>query len=146
MGKIFTKTMMARWQDCYPAGIIYYPKYFELTSALIEDWFEEALGIAYADLRAVRHLGLPTVRVTCEFAKPCKHGARIALSLAVKSLGRRSFTLSFRGRVDGSQCLHCEQTLGMISQPGFRAVDILGDLRGVMELYLASDSPRNGVS
>ena len=146
MDKVFTKTMVARWQDCDPAGIIYYPKYFELMSALIEDWFDEALGIAYADLRAVRHLGLPTVRVACDFAKPCKHGDKIALSLCVKHLGRRSFTLTFRAQVDGAQCLRCEQTLVMISQPGFRAVDIPDDLRALMESYVASDSPRNEVS
>jgi 4-hydroxybenzoyl-CoA thioesterase len=146
MAIVFNKAMLARWQDCDPAGIIYYPKYFEMMSALLEDWFEEALGLAYTDLHGARRLGLPTVRISCDFVKPCRLGDTIALSLCVTHLGRSSMSLAFRGNVKGAECLRCEQTLVMISKETFRAADIPDDLRALIEPYLASDLPRKEAS
>jgi 4-hydroxybenzoyl-CoA thioesterase len=40
-----SRTVRIEWGDCDPAGIIYYPRYFEIFDASTAAVFERALGI-----------------------------------------------------------------------------------------------------
>ena len=63
----FESKKLIRFQHCDPAGIVFYPQYFVLFHELIEDWFNDGLEVNYADLIAVQRLGVPTVRIECDF-------------------------------------------------------------------------------
>jgi 4-hydroxybenzoyl-CoA thioesterase len=46
----FTRTVPIRFSHCDPAGIVYFPHYFDMFNGLIEDWYTEQLGVDYAKL------------------------------------------------------------------------------------------------
>jgi acyl-CoA thioesterase FadM len=37
----FTRTVPIRFSHCDPAGIVYFPHYFDMFNGLIEDWYTE---------------------------------------------------------------------------------------------------------
>ena len=45
-----SRTVRIEWGDCDPAGIIFYPRYFEIFDASTAALFERALGITKRDV------------------------------------------------------------------------------------------------
>lgn len=46
----FTRSVPIRFSHCDPAGIVYFPHYFDMFNGLIEDWYGQELGYDYAEL------------------------------------------------------------------------------------------------
>ena len=128
-GDRFVKEMLVRFSHCDPAGIVFYPQYFVLFNALVEDWFNEALGIDYAAFIRERRVGLPTVKIASEFLRPSRIGERLTMSLAVTKMGRRSLVLSIDGSSGGEERLRTEQVLVTTSLDTHRSIEIPADLR-----------------
>lgn len=139
VARVFTRVLTARWADCDIAGIVYYPKFFDMINVLTENWFEEELGTSYAELMREHHIGFPTVRVVCDFLVPCPMGADIELSLSVASLGRSSMALDFSGQVGGKPCLRAVHTLVMMSRDTYSAMPIPEELRARIKPFLNTE-------
>lgn len=114
----YSKRAKVRFADVDPAGIVFYPRYFELLNAAIEDWFEEALGLSFAEMHLRMDLGVPTVKLECDFSAPSFLGDEIDVDLDVLELGRSSCTLAFRMSDGDSErlsgrivlvCMHLKQ-------------------------------------
>jgi len=136
MAQIFKRVMSVHWGDCDVAGIVYYPRFFEMINTLTEDWFKEQLGTSYAQWMHAHRTGFPTVRVNCDFLMPCQYGEDVELSLCVASLGRSSLALEFTGKVAGKPCLRAVHTLVMMSRDTYSAVAIPDELRARIEPFL----------
>lgn len=89
----FTVQRLVRFSDCDPAGMVFYPQYFVMLNALVEDWFTQGLQVDYAHLLGTRRIGLPMVSLQCEFKAPSRMGETIALQLRLLRQGARSLTL-----------------------------------------------------
>ena len=63
MTAAFEREVLIRFGHCDPAGIVFFPRYYELLNAFIEDWFNDGLGVSYAALLGPRRVGLPTVQL-----------------------------------------------------------------------------------
>ena len=127
--RVFRVLRRIRFSDCDPAGIVFYPQYFVLFNALVEDWFNEALGIEYAAFIRERRVGLPTVKISSDFLLPSRIGERLAMGLAVTRMGRRSLVLSIDGSSGGEERLRTEQVLVTTSLDTHRSIEIPADLR-----------------
>ena len=88
------KQELVRFGHCDPAGIVFYPRYFEMVNALIEDWFTQGLGVNYAELLGPRRIGVPTVSLNSQFKRISRMGDTLTQTIAVKSLGTTSVTLT----------------------------------------------------
>src|SRR6476661_7719101 len=91
------RTTRIEWCDCDPAGIIFYPRYFEIfdtgTTALIE----RALGmnkIAY--LKAYDFVGHPVVETRARFRQPTRFGDDISIETKLVECGESTFKLEHR--------------------------------------------------
>ena len=91
------RTTRIEWCDCDPAGIIFYPRYFEIfdtgTTALIE----RALGmnkIAY--LKAYDFVGHPVVETRARFRQPTRFGDDISIETKLVECGESTFNLEHR--------------------------------------------------
>lgn len=126
--KAFRVKRMIRFFHCDPAGIVYYPEYFNMFQSLVEDWFNQALEINYADFISNRRLGLPTVRIECEFLLPSRIGETISLILRVKRIGRSSIALAITGMLGEEIRLQAHVTLVTTSLETHRAIPIPQDL------------------
>jgi 4-hydroxybenzoyl-CoA thioesterase len=89
----FVSQVPIRFAHCDPAGIIFFPQYLVLFNGLVEDWFNRALGVPYADMVAQDRTGLPIVHLECDFRAITRMGETVDLGLRVARLGHRSLTL-----------------------------------------------------
>lgn len=94
----FESTRLVRFSDCDPAGMVFYPQYFVMLNALVEDWFTHGLGVNYAQFLGARRLGLPMARLQAEFKAPSRMGEVVNFALALQRLGRRSLELGIQCR------------------------------------------------
>jgi len=90
----FVRPLRIRFAHCDPAGIVFYPQYLVLFNTLVEDWFDQGLGIPYASVLGPRRTGLPTVRLEVDFKAVSRMGEDVELGLSVERLGERSLTLA----------------------------------------------------
>ena len=133
----FEREIVVRMQHVDAAGIVFYPRYFEMVVQLIEDWFADGLGVDFHALHAVRGVGVPTVHVDIEFRRPSRLGDRLRFTLALLKLKRTSLMLDIRAWCDGEERLRLRQVLTCTSLgDDIRAIDIPDDLRAAMTRYL----------
>lgn len=92
--QVFRVSYPLRFAHCDPAGIAYYPRYFELCDAAIEDWTAEVLGVSRREMHLERRLGLPTVDLKASFTAPSRLGDMLDIIVAVERVGRSSVDLA----------------------------------------------------
>lgn len=54
---LYRQRRKVRFSDCDPAGMVFFPRYLSQMNDLVEDWFDDALGIGYADFITTRGFG-----------------------------------------------------------------------------------------
>lgn len=91
---MFRTSLPLRFAHCDPAGIAYYPRYFELCDAAIEDWTAAVLGIDRREMHLEMGLGLPTVSLHADFAEPSRLGDMLDFTVRVTRVGRSSVDLA----------------------------------------------------
>jgi 4-hydroxybenzoyl-CoA thioesterase len=129
----FQQQRAIRFSDCDPAAIVFYPQYFVMFNALVEDWVSEHLGISYRQLVVERRIGLPTVRLEVDFHAVSRMGDKVLLALDVERLGRRSITLALRcSGAGGAPRMTMRQVLVTTSLDTHASIDIPADLRGAI--------------
>jgi len=126
---VFYSDTLVRFSHCDPAGIIFYPHYFVMFNGMLEDWFNHALEINFADFITTRRLGLPTVNIHCDFVAPSKIGEVITLTLRIERIGKSSLTLAMHALLDNEIRITAQLTLCVVSFESGRAVPIPDDLR-----------------
>lgn len=89
----FEKPQKVLFRHCDPAGIIFYPRYFEMVNDLVEAFFDEALGWPFEQV--LEDAGVPTAEIRLRFTAPSRHGDHLRLCLRVARLGRASLGLEF---------------------------------------------------
>jgi 4-hydroxybenzoyl-CoA thioesterase len=136
----FERPVRIRFAHCDPAGIVFFPQYLTLTNGLVEDWFTEELGIDYAQMIGERRVGLPIVKLDCEFSRPSRMGETIALALAVKTIGRRSIGIEIAGRLGDEIRFRASQVLVTTSLESGVSIDIPGDIRAALTRFAADAS------
>lgn len=128
----FERPHRIRFAHCDPAGIVYFPQYFVLFNGLVEDWISEALGISYGGLITERRVGLPTVKLDCEFTAVSRMGDDVLLGLALERVGRSSMTLQLDCRGANDLRMRMTQVLVTTNLDTHRAMALHDDLRAAM--------------
>lgn len=90
---MFETRLPLRFGHCDPAGMAFYPRYFELCDAAIEDWTPAVLGVDRRAMHMEQGLGLPTVSLQAEFSTPGRLGDLLDFSITVTRVGRSSVDL-----------------------------------------------------
>jgi 4-hydroxybenzoyl-CoA thioesterase len=123
-GTAFSVDMPIRFSHSDPAGIVYYPNYFDMFNAVIEDWFTADLGIDYADQIMKDRIGLPTVHAECDFLVPSRMGEKLTYTLLVRAIGRSSLKLEIVGHVGAQERLRARLVLVVISLETHRSIPV----------------------
>jgi len=137
LSKVFVHDQLIRFAHCDPAGIVYFPRFFDLAHSTMEDWFASGLEQPLPDLIRERRVGTPTVSVQCEFVKPLRMGDTLRFELRVLKAGNASVQLAYTGKKDGVEHLRMLQTIAFMALDGGSATPIPEDLRPRIEEYLA---------
>lgn len=140
MNQVFVHEQLIRFSHCDPAGIVYFPRFFDLAHATMEDWLAEGVGQGLPVLIGERRMGTPTVSIQCDFAKTLRIGDTLRFELRVTKLGNASVQLAYSGKKqkDGDEHLAIRQTIVFMDLAAQRAIPIPEDLRPRIQAYLQS--------
>jgi 4-hydroxybenzoyl-CoA thioesterase len=132
---IFEREALIRFAHCDPAGMVFYPQYLVLFNGLVEDWFEQGLGLGFNHVVRELGVGLPTVSVQCEFSGPSRMGERVMLGLAVQRLGGKSITLELSCRCRGELRVKATQVLVTTRLATDQSIAVPAPLRSAIERF-----------
>lgn len=97
---MFNTEIKVRFNHVDAAGIVFYPRFYEMFNQVVEEWFEQKLGLDFAQLESEFSAGVPTVSIQAEFPSPSRLGDYLAFELSVVDVGNSSITLTIAARVD----------------------------------------------
>ncbi|PHP27971.1 acyl-CoA thioesterase [Limimaricola cinnabarinus] len=133
----FTTTRKVRFEHCDPAGIVFYPRYFEMLNACIEDWFDARLGHSFGAIHVTGGHAVPTARCEVRFSAPSRIEDRLTLTLRPVRLGRSSLDLKIGITSEGETRLQADFTLVHVAQATGRPVGWPEPLRRAIETEIA---------
>ncbi|MGH6725933.1 MAG: acyl-CoA thioesterase [Pseudolabrys sp.] len=131
----FTRGVTVRFSHCDPAGIVYFPHYFDMFNGLIEDWYGQELGYDYAELIMGSKFGFPFVHLDCDFKIPSRMGDIIELTLLVERIGRSSLGIAIVCHHGGMERLRAHMVTAMMSLETRQPVPLAPALRAKIETY-----------
>ncbi|GAB4359149.1 MAG: acyl-CoA thioesterase [Gammaproteobacteria bacterium] len=137
-GSVFTTRIPVRFEHVDMAGIVFYPRYFEMINQAVENWFAEALACPFRQLHGEMRLGIPTTHFDVHFDAPSRIGDELEFALTLPQLGNTSFTLDHTVTCNGESRLRIRQRLVCVTLDGIRPVRIPSDVRERMSRYLQS--------
>ncbi|MBC8070758.1 MAG: acyl-CoA thioesterase [Deltaproteobacteria bacterium] len=137
------------WGLCDPAGIVYFPRFFELFHGAMETWFAERLGVSYQQVITVRKLGFPSVHTEADFRRPSRFGDAVVVELRLTRIGRSSLTLDYvvRGAESDDDVRATGRTVAAVmdldpNSAGYqRGLPIPDDLRARLEAFGVTPAP-----
>lgn len=133
----FTMEIPVRFADTDPAGIVFYPRYFEMMNKVVEDWFAHGLGLPFRRMHLEEHVGVPAVSVEAVFENPSRLGDMLTFALTVRRIGTKSATIDIAATCDGEPRLNARQVIAYTTtRPAINAVPIPGDLCDRMAAFV----------
>jgi 4-hydroxybenzoyl-CoA thioesterase len=91
------RVIRVQWGDCDPAGIVYYPRYFEWFDASTVLLFENATGLTKIEmLERYAAAGMPMLETRAIFKAPSQYGDDIRIATRITELRRSSFLVHHR--------------------------------------------------
>lgn len=133
--KEFHYPKKVRFGHTDPAGIVFYPRYFEMINETIEDWFEE-LGFSFENMHLEQKFGVPLVKVEAEFATPSRIGDDLDFCLKVVRLGRSSLTIEITVTCGGEVRFHSIGTMAYVNLTKGKAAPWPDSLRDALAGWL----------
>ena len=127
---------LIRFHHCDPAGIVFYPQYFVLFNELVEDWFNQGLGVDFARFHVEQGFGVPMASIQCRFLSPSKVGEMLRLSLSINRIGRSSLELNVTGKSGGETRVQATFTVVLAALKTMRSVPFPDNLRAKLERYV----------
>ncbi len=119
----FSNSRLVRidWGDCDPAGIIFYPRYFDIFDASTSALFERVLGMSKFELlKTFNFAGLPLVHTRARFLRPTRYGDDVTVNTAI-TFGHSSFEVAHRLSLKGETCVECtEKRVWVVRDPDGR--------------------------
>ena len=90
------KEIHVEWGDCDPAGIVYFPRFFEYFDACTNALFEAA-GLRKAEmLRQYGLVGIPLVEANGQFYAPASFGETVVVESRIVDWGTSSFRVEHK--------------------------------------------------
>ncbi len=114
MAFLFPQKVLFR--HCDPAGIVFYPRYFEMMNDCVEAFFDTALDMPFQTLH--RTGAVPTAKMTTTFQNPSRHGDLLTIALTVTRVGRSSLDLAFQASAGTEPRLSAASTLVHVDETG----------------------------
>jgi 4-hydroxybenzoyl-CoA thioesterase len=95
------RTIHIEWGDCDPAGIVYFPRYFEFFDACTNALFESAGLPKQEMLKKYQLLGIPLVDARANFRVPSSFGDSVVVESRIVEWGKSSFSVEHKLFKDG---------------------------------------------
>ncbi|MBA4491071.1 thioesterase family protein [Paracoccus sp. S1E-3] len=104
------------FKHCDPAGIVFYPRYFEIINDAVEAMFSDLIGWPFEEMH--NGSGVPTATISVDFTAPSRHGDQIALEITIARLGRSSMVLKTVAMADEETRFIADHVLVCVNEEG----------------------------
>jgi len=131
----FTHRNAVMFQHCDPAGIVFYPRYFEMINAVVEVFFDTAIGWPFHRMHGAERVGVPMGRIEAEFPAASRLGDVLDWSLAVTRVGGASADLALRATCTGAVRVTARGTIVLVDLDRMKSRRWPDDRRAALELY-----------
>lgn len=113
---IFSFQQKVLFKHCDPAGIVFYPRYFEMMNDCVESFFDAELNWPFEQMHESG--GVPLAAISTQFRSPSRHGDFLQLNLEVIKLGRSSMDFTIQAECQTELRFKTESTLVHINSEG----------------------------
>ena len=131
--KVHSTYQIVRFQHCDPAGIVFYPRYYEMLNLTVEQFFEEKIGISFNQMQQDLHVTVPSVRIETDFFEASYLEDRLDFQLRLDKLGRSSLAFNISCRCGDEERLKALITLVCIDFSKKKAVAWPASVRSRIE-------------
>jgi 4-hydroxybenzoyl-CoA thioesterase len=132
----FQREVLVRFGHCDAAGWVFYPRYFEMISDFVEDWFEDGLEASAPGLFHHKRLLTPSVHFTVDFPRPTKYGDRLTFKLWAVKVGRTSCEVRIEASFHGELRMGVRQVLVFIGAADGRPTPIPPEVSSRMKRFM----------
>jgi len=139
MGQVFETNRLVRHGHTDPAGIVFYPRYFEMINETVEDFFRDALGRPFGEMHLQKNIGVPTVHIETSFLAPSFCDDVLTFSLCISKLGHASATFDITATCGDEQRLTTALTVAHVALREMKAVPFDDSLRAELTHYLINE-------
>ena len=133
---VFRHSIDVMFQHCDPAGIVFYPRFFEMMNEVTERFFSDVANWPFSRMHAVDRRGIPSVSARLDFRSPARLGDIMDWSMWVTRLGRSSATLAYAAEVGGRDVLGGEVAIVHTDLDAMSSLAWQDDMRTVLGAYL----------
>jgi 4-hydroxybenzoyl-CoA thioesterase len=130
---IYSRLIQIEFNHCDPAGIVFYPRYFEMVNSVIENFFADVVGRSFASMHNGASNGVPTVAMDAVFQRPSRLGDKVRFTLRVERVGGSSVRMVIEGSGPDGPRMQATMTLAWID--GMRAAPWPQEMRAALERY-----------
>ncbi len=136
MSKVFRLSRQVEFNHCDPAGMVFYPRYFEMISATIERFLADAVDYGWSTIDISGNgMGTPMGRIEVRFANPSYLGDWLDLDLTLARLGTASAGFDIRCSCRDETRFDCAATIIHAHTRGGRSAPWPDEIRARMSTY-----------
>lgn len=132
----FTTRQKVLFKHCDPAGIVFFPRYYEMLNDGIEAFFD-SISFPYETLH--KDAAVPTVKIETEFVRPSRHGDMLDLTVIPRKVGRTSLALTVTLASDDGLRVAYRSTMVHIDLGG-RPLPWPDNLRAALTAHVEEDT------
>ena len=129
----YTRLIQIEFNHCDPAGIVFYPRYFEMTNSVVENFFADVVGRSFAQMHGGAQNGVPTVQIAASFVAPSRLGDKVLFALQVLTVGHSSIGVRIIGACGDEPRMQADLTLVWID--GMRSAAWPDAMRAALVAY-----------
>jgi len=107
---INSRTIRIEWGDCDPAGIVYFPRYFQYFDMCTNALFERAGLFKPVMLKSYAIAGIPVVDIKANFVTSSRFGEDVTVESSIVKWGNSSFVVQHRLMKDATLAVECFET------------------------------------
>ena len=137
----YTARRMIQFGHCDPAGIVFYPRFFDICLDVKEE-FMEHVGFAHYHSINVLKIGWPIVRLETDFKRPSRYADKIEVDINLWRLGDASMGLQYRFRGDDGERLLVRSVIVRVDMQSNKPVAMPSDMKTGFGAYLIGEAPR----
>ena len=110
-------TVKVRWSEADPAGIVFYPRFFEWFDLGTEALFE-SLGLPWPEMfPASQIVGVPIVESGARFASPVRYGDEVRIETTVSEVREKTFRVEHEVSVGPRHCATGFEVRAWVARP-----------------------------
>ncbi|KPQ07603.1 MAG: 4-hydroxybenzoyl-CoA thioesterase [Rhodobacteraceae bacterium HLUCCA12] len=114
----YQRDIRIEFNHCDPAGIVFFPRYFEMINSMVENFFRDRLAHPFERITMEEGHGVPTVRLETDFRAPSYLGDLVRFTLEVAAVGRSSADFRHQAHLGNELRLEARQRIVWISAEG----------------------------